>query len=98
MSALSREIGSRGCADAAVADAPEPSPESATAAALRSELEAMRLTALNKRASSEGIPADAVDGAMDCDDPKASLIVLIVEAVSSRGPSDVLLSALTAGG
>merc|ERR1711969_400114 len=60
MSALSREIGPRGRADAAVAaDAPEPAPQSAgpeeldEAAALRSELEAMRLTALNKRAASE---------------------------------------------
>eukprot|EP01045_Picozoa_sp_COSAG04_P003103 COSAG04_NODE_122_length_24803_cov_180.609415_5_plen_2220_part_00 len=104
MSALSREIGSRGRADAvAAAHTSEPSPqpelgESEEAAALRSELGAMRLTALNKRAASEGIPLDDVDGAMDCDDPKASLIVLIVEAVSSRGPSDHLLSSVTAGG
>eukprot|EP01045_Picozoa_sp_COSAG04_P012082 COSAG04_NODE_800_length_10199_cov_36.147327_1_plen_2772_part_10 len=103
MSALSREIGSRGRADAVVADVPEPCPEqpssqSAEAASLRSELQSMRLTALQKRAVSEGVSADVVDDAMDGDDPKASLIALIVELASCRGPADRLLSALQAGG
>ena len=35
---------------------------------------------------------------MDGDDPKGSLIALIVEVVSQRGPSDRLVSVLTAGG
>ena len=56
----------------------------------------MRLTALQKRAVSEGVSAHAVEGAMDGDDPKAALIALIVELASSRGPSDRLLSALQA--
>ena len=59
--------------------------ESAEIAALRSALEAMRLTALQKRAVSEGVPPDAVEHAMDGDDPKASLIRLIVESASRRG-------------
>eukprot|EP01045_Picozoa_sp_COSAG04_P003348 COSAG04_NODE_135_length_23774_cov_40.993918_11_plen_2893_part_00 len=106
MSALSRELGPRGRADAVVAAssqdeeaAPEPDAEESDAvAALRSELEGMRLRGLERRALSEGVSADAVDDAMDGDDPKMSLTALIVDAVSSRGPSDRLLSALTAGG
>ena len=35
---------------------------------------------------------------MDADDPKATLIALIVELVSSRGPADQILSALLEGG
>ena len=58
----------------------------------------MRLRALERRAVSEGVPADAVDDAMDGDDPTASLIASIVEAVSSRGPADQLSAALTVGG
>ena len=103
MSALSREIGPRGRADAVVVvegEAPEPCPESdeSELAALWSELAGMRLMALQKRAVSEGVDANTVDDAMDGDDPKAALISLIVEAVSSRGPVDRLLSALQAGG
>ena len=68
MAALARELGSRGRADAVVADAPEPcseSVESDTAAALRSKLQTMRVMALQKRAVSEGVPADAVEDVMD---------------------------------
>eukprot|EP01045_Picozoa_sp_COSAG04_P020159 COSAG04_NODE_2035_length_4958_cov_31.505454_1_plen_1643_part_10 len=104
MSALSREIGSRGRADAVVAataDTPEPCPESnepEESTAVRSELEPMRLMALQKRATSDGVPTDDLEAAMDSDDPKASLIDLIVEAASTRGPADRLLSALRVGG
>jgi hypothetical protein len=58
----------------------------------------MRLTALQKRAVSEGVLADAVEDAMDGDDPRSSLVTLIIQLASSRGPADRLLSALTAGG
>ena len=58
----------------------------------------MRLTALHKRAASEGVDADAVDDAMDGDDPKASLVAAIVAVAAQRGPTDRLLSALTEGG
>ena len=84
-----------------MADALEPCPDSeepTDVVALRSELDAMRLGALQKRAASEGVSADAVDDAMDGDDPKASLIALIVELASNRGPSERVLSALTTGG
>ena len=67
---------------------PEQDASEETSVALRSELAAMRLTALQKRATSEGVDADAVDVGMDGDDPKASLISLIVEAASRRGPAE----------
>eukprot|EP01045_Picozoa_sp_COSAG04_P006490 COSAG04_NODE_320_length_16877_cov_26.485401_1_plen_4766_part_00 len=101
MGALSRELGSRGRADAVVADAPEPCPESVesdTAAALRSELQSLRVVALQRRAASEGVSANAIEDAMDGDDPKASLIEMIVELASKRGPADRLLSTMTSGG
>ena len=84
-----------------VAAAPEPCPESddsSDVAALRSELEGMRLRALERRAASEGVTTAAADDAMDGEDPKASLIALIVEVASSRGPAEQLSSALQAGG
>ncbi len=88
MSALSREIGPRGRADAVVAassqdeePAPEPDVEEPEEiAALRAELACMRVTALQKRARSEGVSADAADDAMDSDDPKAELIALLLDA------------------
>eukprot|EP01045_Picozoa_sp_COSAG04_P023830 COSAG04_NODE_2892_length_3413_cov_210.165661_2_plen_503_part_01 len=102
MSALSREIGPRGRADAVVvADAPEPTPEAedaGDASALQSELAGMRLTAVQKRAMSAGLDAEAVADAMDSDDPKASLIGLIMEVASSRGPTERIAFALQAGG
>ena len=102
MSALAREIGSRGRADAVVTaltgDEPEPCMDDRESAPLRSELAGMRLKALERRAVSEGLDTDAVEDAMDGDDPKSSLIGLIVELALSRGPGDRLLSALTAGG
>ena len=107
MSALSRELANRGRADAVavVADAPEPNPEPSPEAdeseetvALRSELATMRLMALHKRALSEGVSADAVEDAMDGDDPKSLLVALILEVASSRGPTDGVVSAIEAGG
>ena len=58
----------------------------------------MRLKALERRAVSEGVGTEFVEGAMDGDDPKASLIALIVEMASRRGPAEQILSALQAGG
>ena len=94
MDALSREIGSRGRADAVMsaADELEPCPEAAESEAisqLRSELESMRLMALHRRAVAEGVDEsaveDTVEAAMESGDPKATLIDLILEASSSRG-------------
>ena len=47
--------------------------------ALRSELAAMRLMALQKRAVSEGVPTDAVEDAMDQARPKEFLIAMILD-------------------
>jgi hypothetical protein len=106
MDSLCREIGSRGRADASHhADVPEPAPvadsssEAASSAALRAELQPLKLTALRKRALAEGIAKAAVEEAMDAnDDPKEALRVLIVEMQRSRGPRDRILTCLQGGG
>ena len=59
------------------------SPDMARARAveeLRTELGGMRTMALHRRAVSEAVDADSLEDAMDSDDPKASLIELIVDA------------------
>ena len=58
----------------------------------------MRVMHLHKRALSEGVSAATVEDAMDGADPKASLIGLIVEMVSTRGPADRMLAALRGAG
>jgi hypothetical protein len=93
MESLCREIGPRGRADAVTVRAPEPQPEpspsvvgpdeSAGVAELRTELQALRLTALHKRASAEGISSTAVEAAMDGDKPKSALVTLLIEHLSS---------------
>ena len=45
---------------------------------LRIELEGMRLAALQARAAAEHIGEDAVDDALEADNPKAALVALIV--------------------
>ena len=94
MSALSREIGTRGRADAEPAgDEPEPSPEESEGvaniqqphSALREELARLKVSALEQRALAVGASADATEDALDDDDPKAALIGLIVSCAGSSG-------------
>jgi hypothetical protein len=47
--------------------------------ALRQELEGMRLTALQKRAASEGVEETQIEDAMDGDAPKEGLIALLLQ-------------------
>eukprot|EP01046_Picozoa_sp_COSAG06_P032980 COSAG06_NODE_3334_length_5492_cov_11.969776_2_plen_594_part_00 len=105
MDSLCREIGSRGRADASHhADVPEPAPvadssETASSAALRAELQPLKLTALRKRALAEGIAKEAIEVAMDAtDDAKEALRGLIVETQRSRGPRERILTCLRGGG
>ena len=77
---------------------PGPGSASEDMSALRSELQAMRVKALERRAVSEGVSAEAVEDAMDGENPKGLLIDLIADVAASRGPADRLLSALTTGG
>ena len=69
---------------------------------LRSELEAMRLKALQARAAAEGIGEDAVDDALEEENAKAALVALILEHAAKRVPSgreaNQMLAAVTAGG
>ena len=99
MSALSREIGSRGRADAVVAssvsddatgastEAEGASPDVEHDPELRAELEAMRLKALRTRAAAEHIDEDAVDDALEADNPKAALITFCL-LYTSPSPRD----------
>ena len=47
--------------------------------ALRQDLEGMRLTALQRRAASEGVEETQIDNAMDGEDPKAGIVALILQ-------------------
>ena len=84
MSALARELGSRGRAAAVVAaGAPEPCPEpgqgeSAQASVLRSELDELKLSALRKRAVATDAGEIDIEEAEDAEDPKAAMIALII--------------------
>jgi len=77
MSALSREIGGRGRADAVVdCGEPEPGPDGSTA--LRLELGKLKLSALRKRAAgTEAVEAD-IEAAEDAEDPTAAMVALIL--------------------
>ena len=48
--------------------------------ALRKELSALRLKELRRRAKAAGCSVDAIDDAVDCDDPKAALIEMVLAA------------------
>eukprot|EP01045_Picozoa_sp_COSAG04_P026795 COSAG04_NODE_3792_length_2526_cov_2.772147_1_plen_808_part_10 len=80
----------------------EPSGKEEHDSELRSELEAMRLKALQARAAAEGIGEDAVDDALEGDNPKAALVALLLEhaakRASSSGGEDAMLAIVTAGG
>eukprot|EP01046_Picozoa_sp_COSAG06_P093163 COSAG06_NODE_39357_length_413_cov_1.359873_1_plen_130_part_01 len=65
---------------------------------LQTELEELKLTALQKRALSLGVAESSVEDAMDSSDPKGGLIDLIVDVESHRGPADRIQSCLEAGG
>eukprot|EP01043_Picozoa_sp_COSAG02_P059117 COSAG02_NODE_7473_length_2996_cov_5.791508_4_plen_255_part_01 len=65
---------------------------------LHAELAALRTGALQKRALAEGVNADAIEDALDEDNPKAALIELIVASAQQWGPADRLLSCLSGGG
>ena len=93
MSALSRELGSRGRADAVSVppDEPEPSRQAEVDAAppqehqaLRTELAQLRPSVLKKRAKAAGATAEEIEEAEDADDPKTALISLIVSRQASE--------------
>jgi hypothetical protein len=52
-------------------------------AALREELQAMRVTALQKRAASQGVDEAQIDDALDSDQPKQEMIALLLEREAS---------------
>eukprot|EP01046_Picozoa_sp_COSAG06_P024906 COSAG06_NODE_2059_length_7689_cov_3.076539_5_plen_329_part_01 len=64
------------------------------AAELTVELRELKLMALHKRALSTGVTSELVEDAMESANPKASLIVLIVDVESRRGPGSDLVQEL----
>ena len=90
MSALSREIGSRGRADAVVSQSSagvEPEPwiddlnlNSEADAELVAELQGMKVGALGRRAVAAGVDEAELDEVEEAVDPKAAIIQLIVES------------------
>ena len=94
MSALSREIGSRGRADAVVAAEPsaaEPCIAPQEPDALREELNALRLTELRSRAKSAGVSADLLANADDSDDPKQAVVELLLQHQATQHSPDEAL-------
>ena len=56
---------------------------------MRQELQGLRLTALQKRATSEGVEQELIEAATDSDQPKDDLIALIIQHVAvSNAESD----------
>eukprot|EP01052_Picozoa_sp_SAG31_P029721 SAG31_NODE_2978_length_4831_cov_236.467033_2_plen_844_part_00 len=77
----------RGCDASDLMGLPEPKPgyvlsietPGSTTGALRQELGGLRFKVLRKQAKDEGVSDDEVENALDSDDPKSSLIDLLVE-------------------
>eukprot|EP01044_Picomonas_judraskeda_P009565 COSAG03_NODE_1170_length_4662_cov_33.560596_2_plen_715_part_01 len=78
---------------AAKADAEPAAAAAAATEELRSELDSMRLTALQRRAADCGVSDTALDDAMDSEDPKASLITAIVGQEAESASAAVSVSA-----
>eukprot|EP01052_Picozoa_sp_SAG31_P006591 SAG31_NODE_304_length_18019_cov_10.386440_6_plen_139_part_00 len=53
---------------------------------LRTELEGLRLKALRKRARDAGIGGEALEDAFDSDDPKGTLVDLLIDTVATSKP------------
>ena len=58
------------------------------AAALRQELGGLRLKELRKRAKGAGVSEDELENALDSDDPKVTLIDLLVECLTAGSTED----------
>ena len=79
MDSLARELGSRGRADAVVAPVPiVDQPEPGRAGLTREQLGTLKLGQLVRRAVAEGVDPAALDEAEDSDDPRATIITLLL--------------------
>eukprot|EP01046_Picozoa_sp_COSAG06_P036378 COSAG06_NODE_4005_length_4669_cov_393.186652_4_plen_219_part_01 len=77
----------------AIGSAPEHGPHS-----MRVQLQSLRLKQLRHRAGAEGLDDDAIEDALDGDNPKAALIDLLVEREAARGRTERVLSTLEDSG
>ena len=62
--------------------------EDPAASALRQELGSLRLKELRKRAEGAGVSEDQLEGAIDSNEPKATLINLLVEILTTSSKND----------
>ena len=69
--------------EAVVASGGEADEQAKVVAALKEELATLKISALQKRAASEGVDAGRVEEAVDGDEAKPDLIALIIEVVSA---------------
>jgi hypothetical protein len=67
-------------------------------AAFISELRGLRLAQLRKRALGAGVSEEAVEGALDADDPKAALVSLVVSRRLEVGAAGNMAAVLSGGG
>ena len=67
--------------EAALADPAAPSPSSSAAGRLRAELSALKPSALQRRAKKVGVAEAKLEEALDSDDPKTTVILLILEGL-----------------
>ena len=58
-------------------------------AALRSELDGLRMMALHRRAQTEGVPVLSIEEAMETDAPKAQLIALVLAQAAEQTQTQV---------
>ena len=87
LAAVAAVVGVRGCAAAA-----------ATGEAAQAALRERTVGALRKQAVASGVPDDAVERALDSNNPKVELIELILQYTAAQGPARRLLADLQQGG
>jgi hypothetical protein len=102
---LCRELGERGRGDDADGDAvaayigvADDVAEDPAGAALRAELGVLKVKELRKRVLSAGVGEEAVEDALDADEPKAALISLLVRRRMEVGGVGDLVAILGGGG
>ena len=107
MAELCRELGSRGHAVAehtpsikiaAMTSRQEAFSAGGTQAALQSELQQLKIRALRRRAAAAGVDTEDVEDALDSDDPKAALVLLVLGRHAEIGAMAEFLPALRRGG
>ena len=111
MDALCRELGNRGRADGTAhaasswrsVGAAGPTAASFDSSAddiqaMKLELQGLRLSRLRGRALAEGIDEQALEDALDSNNPKETLIALLIKHILARDPAERMATALQGAG